>query len=70
MRKAVCKNNRQQVVFKEKSCGFERASGEVAAALKSCVGVCARARGIEKGMHFAAASMVNCLEPFLKATVG
>lgn len=53
MRKAVCKNNRQQVVFQEKSGGFKRTSAEVTAMLKLCVYV--RARAIEKGMHIAAA---------------
>ncbi len=67
MRKAVCKNNRQQVVLKKVVDLKELlVRVVVAVGLRGLVCVCVR----ERGCVLQPLSMVNCFQPFLKATSG
>ncbi len=73
MRKAVCKNNRQQVVLKKKKVIDLKELPVrivVAVGLRGSSSVCERERAEERGCVLQPLSMVNCFQPFLKATSG
>lgn len=70
MGKAVCKNNRQQVVLKKKKVeNLKESLARIVVVVDlRGVGMCVSVR--EKGCVLQPLSMVNCFQLFLKATSG